>query len=179
MKVYKKPLAIALFAMSMFATPSVQGKTLGGLQRNILRDGRKNLFKLFGVSSFNEYKKAVVAYVNTFIAQGNDINLPLTLDGMTIIFVAISSGDIGLVKKLINLGANVNKKARNCTMSSPLAALVTYSAMLGFDATKLAELLMKNGANPMIKNSEGKSVIEIANIFCLDKVKRVFKKYGY
>ncbi|MFC1842920.1 hypothetical protein ACFLYU_04710 [Candidatus Dependentiae bacterium] len=177
MKVYKKLLIIMLFVMSIFVTPSMYSKSDNALQKKVMMALRKSMFKIFGVNSLEGYKRLVVFKVNAFIARKRYINLEIVSDGITIIFLPVSSNDVKLVEKLINLGANVNHKTKNS--NTPLLTLIAYSALFEFDPAPLAEILMKNGANPTIENNNGENAIEIANKLGLGGMLAVFKKYGY
>lgn len=81
--------------------------------------------------------------------------------------MSIVKGDIATVKKLINLGTDVNKKWNGLTP-------VMYAAK--YNRTEILELLIDNGANLKAKCDKGHTAIEYAELSHADAAKSIIEK---
>lgn len=83
-----------------------------------------------------------------------EINRP-TYEGATPLCVAISKGEIDLVKKLIGYGADVNEKSNGL---SPLMMAAR------FNKVEIIKVLLANGANLKEKNERGMTALKYAEL---------------
>ena len=87
---------------------------------------------------------------------GNDIDAILVLESELNTFCkAIMKGDIETVKKLINLGEDVNKKSLGMT---PAIFAARYNK------AQILELLIENGADLRIRSNKGWSIEKYAKL---------------
>jgi len=82
--------------------------------------------------------------------------------------ISIVKGDIETVKKLIELGTDVNEKSNGMT---PLMIASRYNRV------EIVELLLKNGANINLKDSKGKTALQHAERSNAKETVAVLKAY--
>ena len=99
-------------------------------------------------SNFENYTKTTVFKVSPFC-------------------VSIAKGDIETVRKLINLGADVNAKSNGMTP-------VMYAAK--FNRTEILKLLIANGAKLKVKSDKGMTALKYAEIHKAKEAHAVLKE---
>ncbi|WP_298239320.1 ankyrin repeat domain-containing protein [uncultured Algibacter sp.] len=93
--------------------------------------------------------------------NANSFNTPVDNYEATAVFkvspfcVSIAKGDIETVKKLINLGADVNEKSNGMTP-------VMYAAK--FNRTDILKLLISKGAKLKVRSEKGMTALKYAEI---------------
>jgi len=102
--------------------------------------------------------------VRKYIAMGGDINFMEDRDGWMGIHYAARWGNIPMLNAYLKAGADVDSKTKNKETSLHKCAR--------WNTKDCAILLLKNGANPTIKNSDGNIPSDMTNepetIFLLD-----------
>jgi len=177
MKTYKKLFAATILTASIFATQSAKSNDfLKTYKEQIIAKAKNVLFKTHGVKNFEEFRKHYRSLINLTLLREKNANFCMAR--LPLIFFAISINDVNLVRKLISMGANANHTLKSTSLT-PLSMLIAYAAIFKFDPTQLAELLIKHGADPKVRNYQGKNAIDIAKFYGLNKILKVFKKYGY
>ena len=101
-------------------------------------------------ASINGHKQLV----EFLLKNGANPNIE-NLQGIAPLYGACMLGHAEVVKLLLNNGANPNAKINKPIATPLMSAVVNYR-------TKIISLLLKNGANINIKNSEGKTALELA-----------------
>lgn len=99
-------------------------------------------------------QEGCIDVVKILIKNGADIDCRENGDGYTPLNIAVSEGYNELVSLLISSGADVNAKFYCNT-----TALHTACA---WERTEIVALLLENNANPFVKDSEGKTPLDIA-----------------
>ena len=93
----------------------------------------------------------------------------INLRGTTELFRAVESGDIGEVRRLIDLGADVNGRSKSLGVMTNLVFSVPYAAgstplhaasLLG--ERDITALLLRQGAEPTIRNNDGHTALDYA-----------------
>ncbi|MGO4772922.1 ankyrin repeat domain-containing protein [Flavobacterium sp. W22_SRS_FK3] len=111
-------------------------------------------------NSFIYLGLALVAFSNVSMASNqtsivkNPIVLSTTYDA-TPLNVAVSKGDIDVVKKFIEYGANVNEKTDDM---SPLMTAARYNKV------EIIKVLLAAGARPSDKNEKGFTALKYAQL---------------
>ncbi len=105
--------------------------------------------------------------INTFEAKSTDEF------GRTKLHIAVRYGDIGMVRRLIEDGADVN--ARDNKGRTPLH-MTRYDKK---DNTDMMELLLENGADPNIKDNKGNRVLDIVHTYggSIIKKEKLLREY--
>lgn len=102
--------------------------------------------------------------VRKYIAMGGDINFMEDRDGWMGIHYAARWGNVPMLQSYLKAGAHVDSKTKNKETSLHKCAR--------WNTKDCAILLLKNGANPTIKNSDGNIPSDMTNepetIFLLD-----------
>lgn len=100
---------------------------------------------------------ALVAFANVSMASNHKSlvkeNIELSVYGGTPLSVAISKGDIEIVKKFIEYGADVNQISEDMT---PLMVAARYNKV------EIIKILIANGARVNEKNEKGYTAIKYA-----------------
>lgn len=100
---------------------------------------------------------ALVAFANVSMASNHKSsvkeNIKLSVYGSTPLSVAISKGDIEIVKKFIEYGADVNQISEDMT---PLMVAARYNKV------EIIKILIANGARVNEKNEKGYTAIKYA-----------------
>ena len=81
--------------------------------------------------------------------------------------VSIAKGDIETVRKLINLGADVNAKSNGMTP-------VMYAAK--FNRCEILKLLIANGAKLKVKSDKGMTALKYAEIHKAEKAHAILEE---
>jgi len=81
--------------------------------------------------------------------------------------VSIAKGDIDTVKKLIQLGTNVNEKSNGMTPAM-------YAAK--FNRCDILKLLIENGAKLKVKSSKGMTALKYAQLHKAEKAEAILKE---
>ncbi len=93
----------------------------------------------------------------------------INLRGTTELFRAIERGDMNEIRTLIHHGADVNGRSKSLGVMTNLVFSVPYAAgstplhaasLLG--ARDIAALLLRHGAEPTVRNSEGHTALDYA-----------------
>ena len=103
---------------------------------------------------------ALVAMVN--VAAATNVNLPATQNLASVnvrtatpLCVAISKGELEIVKKFVEYGADVNEKSNGLT---PLMIAATYNKV------EIIKYLLSKGANPKIATESGYTALKFAEL---------------
>jgi len=103
---------------------------------------------------------ALVAFTNVSLASNLSINKDKSIItehyDATPLNVAISKGDIQIVLKFIEYGANVNEKAEDDM--TPLMTAARYNKV------EIIKILLAQGAKPGIKNEKGFNALKYAQL---------------
>lgn len=103
---------------------------------------------------------ALVAFANVSMAanytslEGNP-KIEVSRNFSAPLHVAISKGDIEVVKKFIAYGANVNEQSEDMT---PLMIAARYNK------TEIIKVLLENGARPEDQNEKGFTALKYAQL---------------
>lgn len=172
----------------------------------VIKDARNKLFNLgipFTPNCFSSYiQKNKSSLFKLFLDGQIDINSK-DEDGTPLLNVAIRCENESLVKKLINLGVNINIPSEDRGYTPVMDAvwkgnkkitklLIQKGADLntinkegqtnlilavGADKIDICKLLVENGANPDIKDQMGMSAYGYATLFKKDKIREILKPY--
>lgn len=85
--------------------------------------------------------------VNPKMEMKNNFSAPL--------HVAVSKGDVEIVKKFIAYGADVNEQSEDMT---PLMIAARYNKV------EIIKVLLENGARPEVKNEKGFTALKFAQL---------------
>ena len=129
-------------------------------------------------ASKNNYLEIVKYLIN----HGADLNVKNSA-GYTALHKASYSGHGDVVKYLISKGAEIDIK--DAEGKTPLLISVDFYQIDHLRTTETIELLLKNGANPKIKDNSGLSTLDMINLGLRQKnhyskeLYKLFKKYGF
>ncbi|WP_276381016.1 ankyrin repeat domain-containing protein [Flavobacterium sp. H4147] len=103
---------------------------------------------------------ALLAFANVSIASNstavkNQVAVSAAYDEGTPLVVAVSKGDIEVVKKFIEYGANVNERSDDM---SPLMTAARYNKV------EIIKVLLAAGARPNDKNEKGYTALKYAQL---------------
>lgn len=103
---------------------------------------------------------ALVAFANVSMAANHTTTVkenPIVVTNYdaTPLNVAVLKGDIEVVKKFIEYGANVNEKSDDM---SPLMTAARYNKI------EILKVLLANGARPLDKNEKGYTALKYAEL---------------
>ncbi|TCN53204.1 ankyrin repeat domain-containing protein [Flavobacterium circumlabens] len=102
---------------------------------------------------------ALVTFANVSMASNQKAvvneQVVLSLYDSTPLNVAVSKGDVEVVKKFIEYGANVNEK------SGDMSPLMTASR---YNRVEIIKLLLASGARPSDKNEQGYTALKYAQL---------------
>lgn len=102
---------------------------------------------------------ALVAFANVSMAANHTLTatdpIVVTTYDATPLNVAVLKGDIEVVKKFIEYGANVNEKSDDM---SPLMTAARYNKV------EIIKVLLANGARPLDKNEKGYTALKYAEL---------------
>lgn len=103
---------------------------------------------------------ALVAFANVSMASNQQLvvkqPVEVTIYDATPLNVAVSKGDIEVVKKFIEYGANVNEKSDDGM--SPLMTAARYNKV------EIIKVLLASGARPSDKNEKGYTALKYAQL---------------
>nr|WP_294788710.1 ankyrin repeat domain-containing protein [uncultured Flavobacterium sp.] len=102
---------------------------------------------------------ALLAFANVSVASnGNTVknNVEFAAFGKTPLTVAVGKGDIEIVKKFIEYGADVNQKSEDDM--TPLMIAARYNRV------EIIKLLIANGARTYEKNEKGYTALKYAQL---------------
>jgi ankyrin repeat protein len=103
-----------------------------------------------------ERRESLLKMAEELLHKGIDINT-INNDGENGLFEAIRNNDFQICAFFIN--ANINLNLQNIHGETPLF----HAVMSGIQKLDIILLLLKTGANPTLKNSLGKDILEILN----------------
>ncbi len=103
-----------------------------------------------------ERRISLLKMAENLVIKGIDVNA-INNDGETGLFDAIRNNDYNVCAFFINKKVNLN--IQNNKYQTP----ILVAALEGIQNIDIILLLLKNGANPAIKNDDGKDVLEILN----------------
>ncbi|MDD2698603.1 MAG: ankyrin repeat domain-containing protein [Arcobacteraceae bacterium] len=103
-----------------------------------------------------ERRLSLLKMAENLVLKGIDINA-INNDGESGLFDAIRNNDYNICAFFINKRVNLNIQNKNYQTPMLLAVLS------GIKSIDIILLLLKNGANPSIKNDDGKDLLEILN----------------
>ena len=115
-------------------------------------------------------RKGSVAIVESLLKIGPHPDEQLTQTGRTPFMIATDGQQLDLMKVLIKKGANPNKG--QVTGFYPIHVAAALGSVI------LTEFLLKNGADPMQKDGEGKTPYYYSNILYREKIKMAIKNNG-
>ncbi len=93
---------------------------------------------------------------------GGDINKPNSF-GISPFLAIVNAGYFEIVEFLVSNGADINQAHQNLT-SSNMASYYTPLMVAALNGHEdVVRLLIENGANPELKNSEGKTALDLAS----------------
>jgi len=102
---------------------------------------------------------ALVAFANVSMASNQQLVVKQQVEvsawDATPLNVAVSKGDIEVVKKFIEYGANVNEKSDDM---SPLMTAARYNKV------EIIKVLLASGARPSDKNEKGYTALKYAQL---------------
>ena len=102
---------------------------------------------------------ALVAFANVSMASNQQVVVKQPVEvsawDATPLNVAVSKGDIEVVKKFIEYGANVNEKSDDM---SPLMTAARYNKV------EIIKVLLASGARPGDKNEKGYTALKYAQL---------------
>ncbi|MBF4494283.1 ankyrin repeat domain-containing protein [Flavobacterium sp. JLP] len=103
---------------------------------------------------------ALVAFANVSMAANHtslvvNPQLEITNSFSAPLHVAVSKGDVEVVKKFIAYGADVNEKSEDMT---PLMIAARYNKV------EILKVLLENGARPSDKNEQGFTALKYAQL---------------
>jgi len=103
-----------------------------------------------------ERRESLLKMAENLVVKGIDVNA-INNDGESGLFDAIRNHDYNICAFFV--GKKVNLNIQNKKYQTPLLVAI----LEGISNIDIILLLLKNGANPSIKNDEGKDVLEILN----------------
>lgn len=107
----------------------------------------------------------VLGGISSLLSLQNHSPLPkgaLPPLGWTLLHYAIEHEQIDVAEWLISLDFDVNAQDNNGWTPLLLAIDIEVQAAIGSPSSELTELLLQHGADPTIKNSEGKLAMDLA-----------------
>ena len=115
---------------------------------------------------------ALVAFANVSMASNHKLSVKEQVEfsayNVTPLNVAISKGDIEIVKKFIEYGADVNEKTEDM---SPLMTAARYNKV------EIHKVLLANGARPDDKNEKGYTALKYAQLSNATDAIEILKAY--
>lgn len=111
--------------------------------------------------------------IKFLINSGIDVNIE-SIDGETPLFSAVCSGQIVLIRYIINQLVDINH------ISTRVGSALHYALWLPFEESKMVEIaavLLEAGIDLKIKNRDGKTVIDIAREKNLTRLSSLFKQF--
>lgn len=121
--------------------------------------------------------------------HSKDIHCALDIYGKTALFMAAEMGNVRMVQLLLHRGADPNDsqqtrsgsflRARLCT---PLIAAIqvvgTQASRGGSDKIAIVEVLLEHGADPRVRDSNGRNAFDVASAFTLvaSRIKALLKQ---
>ena len=145
----------------------------------------------------NKYKKGHLKSVKALIKAGANPNLQ-EQDGMTALMWASDAGNLEIVKALITAGANVDHQDKDGYTALMLASASGYAKDLikaGDNTKSTAELwfmsktikchlevvktLIAAGANPNLRNKDGKTALMWSNLWGHLEIVKLFKNVNH
>ena len=115
---------------------------------------------------------ALVAFANVSMASNHKLSVKEQVEfsayNVTPLNVAISKGDIEIVKKFIEYGADVNEKTEDM---SPLMTAARYNKV------EILKVLLANGARPDDKNEKGYTALKYAQLSNATDAIEILKAY--
>lgn len=110
-------------------------------------------------------RKGYMEATKELIKGGADVNQDE--DGGCLIFVAMNWANYDMIKLLIDSGAD----PKRCKDGNPIEYALQRAGSIGEEeAAKVVMLLIENGADPNMKNEEGKTALDIAINWRLKKL---------
>ena len=103
-------------------------------------------------------------------SEVNSFNVPESVQEITNVnpfCVSIAKGDIETVKKLIDLGTNVNEKSNGMTPAM-------YAAK--FNRCEILKLLISKGAKLKVKSAKGITALKYAQLHKAEKAEAILKE---
>lgn len=176
-------LAILGFGYVIFYFASIEvqgGKDLWAASENKV-EVLKELYENDNVKSSPEKlliravqsnSKDVVDYL---IEKGVNVDARRESDNLPILLGAIYWCDMNMIKTLLDAGADISLKNEFGNDALICAVMTTNDKI---NITELVEELMKRGADPTVKNNNGKNALEIAEPLMKNDVVETIKKYS-
>ncbi|KAM7521716.1 hypothetical protein LguiA_011618 [Lonicera macranthoides] len=122
-------------------------------------------------SLYKEVVQGNVRAIESLRAKGAGLEW-VNEEGKTPLIVACMSSDLFIVAKtLIDLGANVNSYRAGCDGGTPLH----HAAKRGLRQT--VRLLLSKGANPLVRNDDGQTPLDVARIEGFVDVVRLVERF--
>lgn len=115
--------------------------------------------------------------VKTCLLQIPELANTFTEEGMLPLALAGRYGYFEIAKELITFGADVNKKLETVT-SDERGCTPLHATLTGSGDDRIVKLLLEKGADPMFKDSEGRSLLELASTHNFERCFQLLKQYG-
>lgn len=154
-EVLTNALNLARALLNADANPNIQN-----------RDGKNALFVVASLydptyHDLNKPKNEIIIseIASLMLQYGANPKHEAKNDGSTPLHVAVRSGNLQLAKLLISKGADIN--TTSFKGYTPLDFAVGFGPNINPNFEKIMYLLLKNGADPNIKNHEGKTTFDM------------------
>jgi ankyrin repeat protein len=115
---------------------------------------------------------ALVTFTNVALASNGEsgtAEISTSYVVITPLCTAISKGDVNVVKKFIEYGANVNERSNDMT---PLMMAARYNNI------EIIEYLLSNGADINVKNESGFTALKYATISNAKEAEALLRQKG-
>lgn len=129
------------------------------------------LYDLYYTPNWDEIESQKIAVLKILLEKGADINVRNS-EGDTPLHQAAGGGSANIVKFLIENGAEVN--ALDNKLQTPLHYTATYA---GYKGEEVVKLLLGNGADPSLKNTDGRTARYLAVSNGFSTVSEALKEY--
>lgn len=120
---------------------------------------------------------AVVSFLDKYpaaIDHENSGDVQVEDSGHTALFLAAGTGQIEVVKLLLEKGADVNKQT-NYGWTPLITAVGRFTS--GHRDTDMADLLLENGADIDAKNKEGRTAVDLAREYASPEMVRFLEQW--
>jgi ankyrin len=129
------------------------------------------LYDLYYTPNWDEIESQKIAILKILLEKGANINVRNS-EGATPLHQAAGGGSANIVKWLIENGAEVN--ALDNKLQTPLHCTATYA---GYKGEEVVKILLGNGADPSIKNIDGKTARFLAVSNGFSTVSEALREY--
>ena len=113
-----------------------------------------------------------ITEVRKLLNQGVDPNAAVGNSGVTALMQAAMTGNTGIVKLLLNKGANVNAKAEQMGGMTPLMNAAAFGDI------EMVRLLIDKGADINTKDTDGRTALSQAKVSKKEDIVNLLKSHG-